>query len=79
MACNGRRYWHMPPSVLRNGGVIGVTGEMTGKMREILGKRAVRQPGRRSRNARKQMIKVIGTVGRKSEMPRTKHATPPGT
>jgi hypothetical protein len=69
----------MPPSVLRNGEMIGVTGEMTGKMRGILGKRAGRQPGRRSRNAKKQTIKVIGNVGRKSEMPRTMHATMPGT
>lgn len=79
MACNGHRFRPMPQTVLRNGEMIGVTGEMTGEMRGIRGKRAVRQPGRRSKNARKQTIKVIGNVGRKSEIPRTMHATLPGT
>ncbi len=79
MACNGRRYRPMPPSVVRNGEMIGVTGEMTEELRGIRGKRAVRKPGRRSKSARKQTIKVIGNVGRKSEIPRTMHATLPGT
>jgi len=69
----------MPPSVVRNGEMIGVTGEMTEEMRGIRGKRAVRKPGRRSKTARRQTIKVIGNVGRKSEIPRTMHATLPGT
>jgi hypothetical protein len=69
----------MPPSVVRNGEMIGVTGEMTEEMRGIRGKRAVRKPGRRSKTARKQTIKVTGNVGRKSEMPRTIPATLPGT
>jgi len=69
----------MPPSVVRNGEMIGVTGEMTEELRGIRGKRAVRKPGRRSKSARKQTIKVIGNVGRKSEIPRTMHATLPGT
>jgi hypothetical protein len=64
---------------VRNGGIDGMTGKMTGEMRGIRGKRAVRQPGTRSRNARKQTIKVTGNVGKKSEMPRTIHATLPGT
>jgi hypothetical protein len=68
----------MPASALRNGEIIGMTGKMTGEMRGIRDKRAVRQPGRRRKNARKQTIKVIGNVGRKSEMPRTMHATRPG-
>jgi hypothetical protein len=63
----------------RNGEIGGMTGKMTGKTRAIRGKRDERQPGRRSKNARKQTIKVIGNVGRKSEMPRTMHATLPGT
>lgn len=76
MACSGRRHRPMP---VKNGEIGGMTGKMTGKMRGIRGKRAVRQPRRRSKNARKQTIKVIGNVGRKSEMPRTMHATLPGT
>jgi hypothetical protein len=67
----------MPP--VRNEEIVGTTGKMTGEMRGIRGKRAARLPGRRSKNARKQTIKVIGNVGRKSEMPRTMHATLPGT
>jgi hypothetical protein len=67
----------MPP--VRNGEIGGMTGRMTGEMRGIRGRRAVRQPGRRSRNARKQTIKVTGNVGKTSEMPRTMHATLPGT
>gem|GEM_PF-6279349 len=59
--------------------MIGVTGEMTEEMRGIRGKRVVMQPGKRSKNARKQTIKVIGNVGRTSEMPRTMHGTLPGT
>jgi len=69
----------MPTSGVKNGEMTEVTGEMTGERPGIRGKRAVRQPGRRSKNARKQTIKVIGNVGRKSEMPRTMHATLPGT
>jgi hypothetical protein len=69
----------MPTSGVRNGEMIGVTGEMTGKMHAIHGKRAVRQPERQSKNAGKRTIKVIGNVGRKSEMPRTMHATLLGT
>jgi len=64
---------------VKNGEMIGVTAEMTGEKPGIRGKRAVRQPGRRSKNARKPTIKVIGNVGRKSEMPKTMHATLPGT
>jgi hypothetical protein len=59
--------------------MTGVTGTMTGEMHGIRGKRAVMQPGRRSKNARKQTIKVIGNVGRTNETPRTMHATLPGT
>ena len=59
--------------------MTGVTGETTAERRGIRGKRAVRQPEKQSKNARKQMIKVIGNVGRKSETPRTMHATLPGT
>jgi len=69
----------MPTSGVKNGEMTGVTGEMTGERPGIRGKRAVRQPGRPSKNARKQTIKVIGNVGRKSEMPKTMHATLPGT
>ena len=69
----------MPRSALRNGEMIGMSGEMTGERRAIRDKRAVRQPGRRSKSARKQTIKVIGSVGRKSEMLRTIHATLRGT
>ena len=61
------------------GEMIGVTGEMTEEMRGIRGKRVVMQPGKRSKNARKQTIKVIGNVGRTSEMPRTMHGMLPGT
>jgi hypothetical protein len=64
---------------VRNAETIGVTGEMTVERRGIRGKRAERQPGRRSKNARKPTIKVIGSVGRKSEIRRTMHATRPGT
>jgi hypothetical protein len=59
--------------------MIGVTGEMTEEMRGIRGKRVVMPPGRRSKTARKQTIKVTGNVGRTSEMPRTMHGTLPGT
>jgi len=57
----------------------GEIGGMTGEMRGIRGKRAVRQQGRRSKNARRPKVKVIGNVGRKSEMPRMMHATLRGT
>jgi hypothetical protein len=60
---------------VRNGEIDGMTGKMTGETRVIHGKRVVRQPGRRSKSARKPMIRVTGNVGRRSEMPRTMHAT----
>jgi hypothetical protein len=69
----------MPTSGVRNEEMIGTTGETTGEMRVIRGRRAVRQPEKQSKNVGKQTIKVIGNVGRKSEMPRTMHATLPGT
>jgi hypothetical protein len=56
-----------------------MTGKMTAEMRGIRGKKAVRKPGRQSKSARKQTIKVTGNAGRKSVMPRTMHATLPGT
>jgi hypothetical protein len=64
---------------VKNGEMTGVTGEMTGEKPGIPGKRAVRQPGRRSKSARKPTIRAIGNVDRKSVMPRTTHATLPGT
>jgi hypothetical protein len=69
----------MPTSGVRSGETIGVTGEMTVERRAIRGKRAERQPGRRNKNARKPTIKVIGNAARKSEIPKTMHATRPGT
>ena len=69
----------MLASAVRNGEMIGVNGEMTGERRGIRGKRDVRQTGKRSKNARKQRVKVIGNVGRKSARPRRRHVTLPGT
>ena len=76
MPCNGHRY---RPMLTRNGEIGGMTGSMTGKMRGIRGRRAARQPERRSRNARKPTIREIENVARTSDMRKTMHATLPGT
>jgi len=69
----------MPQIAVRNAEIIEMTGKMTGKIHAIRGKRGVRMQERPKKNARKQTTKVEGNVGGKSEMPRTIHATLPGT
>src|SRR5688500_8197014 len=54
-------------------------GVKNGEMREIRGKKAVRKPRSRRKNARRTMTKAVRNAGRKNAIPRKRHESPPGT